>query len=321
MKKIIEKISKIRKVSLRVGLTIVGTFLAPAIALAVVQTLNGATGQTQTFVDDNNITVTTNTSANTHTFGWSGLLPVSRGGTGAGSFTAGSVLFSNGSSISQDNANLFWDDAADIFSVHGIKIWQESVGDRKNIDSPSGFHLQIRGSPPLTSTSDGGGLELEGGMGGSTSGKGGDIMLTAGNPQNGNGGNVILVAGEGNGAGNFGGNIELFAGFNSSGDGSGKLKFWNGDAVGAAIIDVEPLTTQRTFSFPNISGIFSILSAEQTFTGLNKFESTASSSVYIGSPTKSGCIVMGDSDGSGVTYITANDGVLTASSIKPSICQ
>ncbi len=34
-----------------------------------------------------------------------------------------------------------------------------------------------------------------------------------------------------------------------------------------------------------------------------------------------GCLIMRDSDGSGVTYVTANDGVLTASATKPSICQ
>jgi hypothetical protein len=39
------------------------------------------------------------------------------------------------------------------------------------------------------------------------------------------------------------------------------------------------------------------------------------------SSVKSGCIAMGDSDGSGVTYITANDGVLSASATKPSTCQ
>lgn len=37
------------------------------------------------------------------------ILPVSRGGTGASSFTAGSLLFSDGSVITQDNLNLFWD--------------------------------------------------------------------------------------------------------------------------------------------------------------------------------------------------------------------
>jgi hypothetical protein len=48
---------------------------------------------------------------------------------------------------------------------------------------------------------------------------------------------------------------------------------------------------------------------------------TASSTVYIGDATHSGCIVMGDSDNGGLTYITVLDGVLTATSTKPAICK
>ncbi len=40
-----------------------------------------------------------------------GTLPVTNGGTGTTSFTAGSVVFSNGTIITQDNANFFWDDS------------------------------------------------------------------------------------------------------------------------------------------------------------------------------------------------------------------
>jgi hypothetical protein len=95
----------------RVIITIVaGILAAPAIVFAVVQSLNGATGNTQTFVSDSNIIITTDTGANTHSLGWNGRLPISRGGTGNGSFTTGSVLFASGASISQDNTNLFWDD-------------------------------------------------------------------------------------------------------------------------------------------------------------------------------------------------------------------
>ena len=48
---------------------------------------------------------------------------------------------------------------------------------------------------------------------------------------------------------------------------------------------------------------------------------TASSTVYIGDASHSGCIVMGDSDNNGVTYITVNNGVLTATTTKPAICK
>lgn len=40
-----------------------------------------------------------------------GTLPVGNGGTGSTSFTAGSIPFSNGSILTQDNTNFFWDDA------------------------------------------------------------------------------------------------------------------------------------------------------------------------------------------------------------------
>ena len=89
-------------------LTTLWVFIAPREALAVVQSLNGQTGQTQTFQNDTNVII--NSLNNIHSLGWQGLLPLSRGGTGASSFAAGSLLFSDGTSISQDNSNLFWDD-------------------------------------------------------------------------------------------------------------------------------------------------------------------------------------------------------------------
>lgn len=41
---------------------------------------------------------------------WSaGTMPVSKGGTGNSSYTAGSLIFSDGTNLAQNNANLFWD--------------------------------------------------------------------------------------------------------------------------------------------------------------------------------------------------------------------
>lgn len=112
-------INKIRSTKFRILLTIFGVLIAPAIALAVVMNLNGAVGQNQTFQNDSNITISTSPSTNTHTLGWSGTLPVSRGGTGASSFTAGSILFSNGTVITQDNSNLFWNDTTNALTIGG----------------------------------------------------------------------------------------------------------------------------------------------------------------------------------------------------------
>lgn len=74
---------------------------------AVVQSLNGQTGQTQIFQNDPNIRIV---SANDiHDIKWRGTLNIPRGGTGNSSFVTGSVLFADGASISEDNSNLFWD--------------------------------------------------------------------------------------------------------------------------------------------------------------------------------------------------------------------
>ncbi|HEX9779979.1 MAG TPA: hypothetical protein VGB20_02050, partial [bacterium] len=48
----------------------------------------------------------------------SGVLPIANGGTNtAGPLTAGSVLFSSGSAVAQDNTNFFWDDASDRLGI------------------------------------------------------------------------------------------------------------------------------------------------------------------------------------------------------------
>lgn len=84
-------------------------FVTPTTTFAAIQSLNGLTGNNQTFQNDANITISS--ASHVHTIGWQGYLPVSRGGTGVGSFTTGSILFSNGSVITQDNSNLFWDNS------------------------------------------------------------------------------------------------------------------------------------------------------------------------------------------------------------------
>lgn len=46
-----------------------------------------------------------------------GTLPIANGGTGATSFTTGSVLFAGASAILQDNSNLFWDDGSNRLGI------------------------------------------------------------------------------------------------------------------------------------------------------------------------------------------------------------
>lgn len=49
--------------------------------------------------------------------------------------------------------------------------------------------------------------------------------------------------------------------------------------------------------------------------------SPASTTARIGDTTSRGCLTMGDSDGSGVTYVTVNNGTLSATTTKPAFCQ
>lgn len=259
-------VRKLRSMKLRVLLTIlVGVLAAPAVALAIVITLNGQTGRTQFFANDSNITITS--SGDTHSLGWSGVLPVSRGGTGMTSFTENALIFYNGTSLApvvSGSDGLFWGEV----TSEGRPVLELRNNADMHIDGRINIHddIQISTNAAINFTDDGGvsGLFL--------SSTGADLLsISDSGPQN-------------------------------------SLYFGNS-------------TVDRVFNFPDADGTFGLLENNQTWTGLNKFESTASSSIYIGSPTKSGCLVIGDSDGSGVTYITVNDGILTASSIKPGICQ
>ncbi|KKQ77867.1 MAG: hypothetical protein A3A96_00570 [Candidatus Zambryskibacteria bacterium RIFCSPLOWO2_01_FULL_39_39] len=108
---------KLIKSKILMVLIILMIFIFPTTTSAVIQSLNGQSGQTQLFANDANITI--NSASNTHSLGWSGFLPVSRGGTGASSFTNGSILFSNGTSITQNNSNLFWDNITHSLTIGG----------------------------------------------------------------------------------------------------------------------------------------------------------------------------------------------------------
>lgn len=76
-------------------------------------------GSALTKVDDTNVTLTLGgtpatalLAATSLTLSWTGTLATSRGGTAHGNYTAGSVIFAgaSGTSLTEDNAKLFWDD-------------------------------------------------------------------------------------------------------------------------------------------------------------------------------------------------------------------
>ena len=270
------------------------------------QTLNGQTGQTQTFQNDSNVTISS--SNNTHTINWQGLLPLSRGGTGASSLTAGSILFSNGTSISQNNSNLFWDN-----TNNRLGIGTSSPASTLSVNGNTSISGNLNVTGNITTTNlvpytgavndvDLGTFDLKARF--LSSDGGGGIGLY-------NDGEVHFYSGQGE--------ITKTGMISMYDDGQYRFAKIAGNVF--AVLDFSPLAADKTFTFPNISGTFGLLETDQTWSGLNKFEASMNSTIYVGSSVKSGCIAMGDSDSSGVTYITANDGVLTASTTKPSTCQ
>lgn len=88
------------------------------------------------------------TSSGTLAVGLSGTaLPIANGGTGSTSFTAGSVPFSNGTALTQDNANLFWDDTDKALLV-GSNVFDPTVS----------FATKIQASSDLTDASNSSGI-------------------------------------------------------------------------------------------------------------------------------------------------------------------
>ncbi len=72
-----------------------GVWVNQTPASSGINSLNGLTASSQTFVNDTNITIVS--SSSTHTITWAGILAATRGGTGFGSYTIGDLLFASSS--------------------------------------------------------------------------------------------------------------------------------------------------------------------------------------------------------------------------------
>lgn len=173
-----------------------------------------------------------------------------------------------------------------------------------------GGHLSLSGA----NLSRGADATLFGGIGAPGGSGGGTASIQGGD--DGSGGTASVAAG-----GSVDGSIRMAlaqTGDLSIDPGFGTLAFLDFDAI---------QTSNRTFTFPDASGTISLLESDQTFSGINTFSnpvnnfvSSTNSTVHIGADGFPGCIVMGDDDSSGVTYITANDGVLSATDTPPANC-
>lgn len=340
---------KLRILSI-VLLVMLGMLVTPTEALAVIQSLNGQTGQTQTFNNDSNIII--NSANDIHSIIWNGQLPVSRGGTGNDSFIEGSVIFMGQNRFRQDNNNFFWDrinnrlgigtasptstlDVSGNAKVTSLTSTADSIINLLTVGLGGGsiFTNTALGSNALSSNSTGSsniavGFEaLRNNTSGNenvTLGFRSLLKNTIGSENIAIGSNSFLenLTGSGNvvvgrnaAAVQSDGSTHLTTAADSIYIGKNVRGFNNNDnnsiVIGAGAIGAG--ANKTVIGNSNMTDIY--------FGSADGLANTHAKTIFSGSSTTPGCIVMGDSDGSGVTYLTVNDGVLTASSTQPSACQ
>ncbi len=86
-------------------------------------TLNGQNGNIQSFTNDSNVTITS--AGDVHTLGWSGLLPINRGGTNSNSSpTLGGIAYGDGASYQFTTSGV----AGQVLTSNGVgaPTWQNS---------------------------------------------------------------------------------------------------------------------------------------------------------------------------------------------------
>jgi len=381
-------------------LSILTLLVTPTEALAAIKSLGGQTGKSQSFQNDANLTISS--SNNVHSILWQGLLPLSRGGTGASSFTDGSIPFIHSGVFSQDNSNLFWDNtnkrlgigtsspsvalevngsfkatnlntSADS-TIHGIAVGRGAAGDGSSTaigagalgsnlsannntaigqsalgsSSNSGEQNTAVGSLTLSESNSTGSYNSAYGysaMRYNTTGIRNTALGMHALSNNTTGSDNVVVGfgsyGGSTGSGNVAIGYRTFA-FGSGGsnvtigaeaalhqaDGLTALTANNSIYIGASTRGLNNndnnsivLGYGATGAGANTTVIGNSSMRDVYFGSSNAVASAHATKIYLGSASIPGCIIIGDSDGSGVTYITVNDGAINASITPPSACQ
>lgn len=253
--------------------------------------------------------------------------------------------FNDNGNIGAD-AGLAYDKVNDILSLINISSVPGNLLSISTIDDISPDRIQIisgnaesgdnAGADILIRTGNGfgtaagGGVSFVSGTGGAT-GTGGLIELNAGSGGaiSGAGGPIVFVAGSAQGTNSSGGDISFEAGAKTGSGTKGRLLFRDGGSTVNAIFDTASLaTSDKTFTFPNSSGIFAL-----TLNNLSVFASTTSAQLagLITDETGSGPLVLANAPVlsgavTGATsynglVITPNTGVVTTGTWNGGIIQ
>ncbi len=143
----------------------------------------------------------------------------------------------------------------------------------------------------------GGSIDINGGTGGGTSGAGGSVSLTAGSAQGGdsNGGNIDISTGFRTGSGDLGRMTLISEGdlvIESGQPTRALLLNKEGEGV-RAIFDVNSITANRTFTFPNRSGYLAVATQGADVGSANNLSLGADGNVFeITGTTQNACAAM-----------------------------
>ncbi len=213
-------------------------------------------------------------------FGWSmlGIIAILLGilllvNRSVSAYSSGSVLFSDGTSVTEDNSSFYWDDMSKSLGIGTQPAYSN--------------HLIVGGSDfnPNIDTS----IEVQDSTDNHLSG--------------------ITVGRDSNHA------TELF--YTNFGENTGVGSIDTANNVDDLYID--GANTYLQVVAGGVVGVGTTNAPAKLNVGGTIW---GASTLYLGTPsTVIGCIAMEDSDGFGTTYVTANDGVLSASDTKPVDCE